>query len=709
MRYSLKEIFLQEAAKGPEDLPEGVGVDISPYMGGILIGYDNDTSGVSGYVEMKPARDGCLGAYIIYQSEATKGFGPLLYDLALEVAGPKGVTADRGSVSADASNVWKYYYEKRDDVIKKPLDDEEDPKTPPEEDDCDLSVSRAGGAVSFLDAGDEVKRPWLNYVYYASGKPNLQKLKQLGKLQIDPKLLGEGVVPQGSADERPLHGAPTYYYATGRSLPKHLQDNGALKGARKWNKDGGLIDVEKLEDEEEDKDRWYKKEGTNENLELDKERLGLSLEVLRSNSSRSPKVNEKLSRKKGGGRTKREQTERSRKVDWSKIKKQWSSEVLHPQQIDHGLFYYHKDNPDRPIAGVTFATVEWEDNKIAHINMVGVNPKWRGLGLGKALIRDLSKEYGYNNVEWGFTTEQGEKLRKSMEREMEPYRKRGYDMWGRSLKEAFLKEFNALATAAIEASNIPPGAWDRDNAPRVDQKKIKKNKEYVKKLDVTEVEAANGAEVHVDHMDPQYKRQISMLKTPEEVLDWKEPKYLDGRGEHRISQLGYAKIADRKDDLRTDVYLMPYDPNWRRSEDMMQQVIKHWIANHGNPGAYPDPGATMMVSIKEEWEDLRNALKEASEEIYYHGTNQQFSPGDTIDPPLVTGNISEKGRKKNLDKVFFTRDKGSAKIYAGRAVQSLGGEPYVYIVKPVGDVEWLNRTPGTTVLMAPKAVVIEEV
>jgi len=418
---------------------------------------------------------------------------------------------------------------------------------------------------------------------------------------------GEGTVPQGSADERPLHGAPTYYYPTGRSLPKHLQDRGGKSSARKWNEDGSLLDVDELEDKQEKKKRWYDKETKNESVGVDQKGSKLSLGTFRQDSIGSTSASEKSSRTTSSGRAR----------------------------------------------------------------------KGRG--------------------------------------------------------EARLKEFNALSTAAIKASNTPPGSWDRDDAPRVDQKKIKANKAYVKKLDVTSVEAANGTEVHVDHMDPQYKRQISMLKSPEDVIEWKEPNYLEGRGEHRISQLGYAKIADRQGDLKMDVYLAPYDPNWKRSEDMMQQVIKHWIANHGNPKRImPEPDATMMVSIKEAWEDLRDTFKEyyphdpavnyhetepgvegefySITEDYYHGTNKEFAPGDYIMPPSETGEISEKGRKKNLDKVFFTLDKGSAKIYAGRAVQSFGsGSPNIYKVQPIGDIEWLNKQKGTTVLMAPMAKVVEKV
>jgi hypothetical protein len=97
-------------------------------------------------------------------------------------------------------------------------------------------------------------------------------------------------------------------------------------------------------------------------------------------------------------------------------------------------------------------------------------------------------------------------------------------------------------------------------------------------------------------------------------------------------------------------------------------------------------------------------------QIFYHGTNKEFGEGDYLEPPSITDSISEKGRKKNLDKVFFTLDKGSARIYAGRAVQSLGtGAPRVYKVQPLGDVEWVNKTPGTTVLMAPQAKILDRI
>lgn len=90
---------------------------------------------------------------------------------------------------------------------------------------------------------------------------------------------------------------------------------------------------------------------------------------------------------------------------------------------------------------------------------------------------------------------------------------------------------------------------------------------------------------------------------------------------------------------------------------------------------------------------------------FFHGTSSEVDIDDRLIPPHMTGTISEIGRKKNLDLVFFTSDVGSAEIYAGRAVRVFGGEPVIYLVYPVGDVRVVNETPGTTVYAAPWAYV----
>lgn len=93
---------------------------------------------------------------------------------------------------------------------------------------------------------------------------------------------------------------------------------------------------------------------------------------------------------------------------------------------------------------------------------------------------------------------------------------------------------------------------------------------------------------------------------------------------------------------------------------------------------------------------------------YYHGSARKFNIGDIILPPTEHGqSISELGRKKNLNKVFFTKDIGSAKIYAQRAVNSYGGTLYVYRVKPLGQIEILNNAAGTSVLMCDRLEIVE--
>jgi hypothetical protein len=90
----------------------------------------------------------CAGARIVnYTNPTLKGWGPLLYDLALELSSQaaSGLTPDRGSVSPAALAVWDKYANSRNDVKVLQLD-RRPPLFPPgerqltpdiEADDCD--------------------------------------------------------------------------------------------------------------------------------------------------------------------------------------------------------------------------------------------------------------------------------------------------------------------------------------------------------------------------------------------------------------------------------------------------------------------------------------------------------------------------------------------------------------------------------------------
>jgi len=64
------------------------------------------------------------GLYTVALSKATSGYGPMLYDVVMELATANGsmLTSDRNQVSKDAQGVWDYYFNKRNDVTKHPLD-----------------------------------------------------------------------------------------------------------------------------------------------------------------------------------------------------------------------------------------------------------------------------------------------------------------------------------------------------------------------------------------------------------------------------------------------------------------------------------------------------------------------------------------------------------------------------------------------------------
>ena len=91
----------------------------------------------------------------------------------------------------------------------------------------------------------------------------------------------------------------------------------------------------------------------------------------------------------------------------------------------------------------------------------------------------------------------------------------------------------------------------------------------------------------------------------------------------------------------------------------------------------------------------------------YHGTSTACGLGvlSSLMPPDASGWISEKGRVKNTDRVFFTRDLAYARIYAGRACNRFGGEPVVFVVHSIGEVVCLSDRQGCSVYHAPKCMI----
>ena len=194
LRQTIRRMILQEGMKMPEQLPEGVLVVIDYTIPGKVDIYYGKREGESvfeihsgedlfGSVEIYLKTSDydygpCDGAATVRNTEAADGWGPLLYDVAIEVASSEasGLIADRRSVSGEAWDVWNTYMTKRDDVDHFQLDDSYDTLTSDWEDNCDQDV-----AVEDPRSGDWLESP-LSKMYSKNGQPMMDKLADLGKL-----------------------------------------------------------------------------------------------------------------------------------------------------------------------------------------------------------------------------------------------------------------------------------------------------------------------------------------------------------------------------------------------------------------------------------------------------------------------------------------------------------------------------------------------
>jgi len=148
LREYIREL-LTEAAKNLNDLEaEDLYIYVGSYGDGFIIqlGVEDSPVDTGEIAVVKPSRSRgpCGDAMMVSHSQADQGWGPLLYDLAMELATEMGggLIADRSSVSGEARAVWDYYLANRGDTTGIQLDDLNNTLTPEDEDNCDQSVSR---------------------------------------------------------------------------------------------------------------------------------------------------------------------------------------------------------------------------------------------------------------------------------------------------------------------------------------------------------------------------------------------------------------------------------------------------------------------------------------------------------------------------------------------------------------------------------------
>ena len=121
----------------------------------------------------------CHGANLVGSSSAVSGFGPILYDVAIEMSGTSGLMSDRHSVSPSAAGVWDYYMRNRPDVQVIQMDNKKNLLTPNDGDNCDQEVAT-------LDVGTRMKHGWvdssLSKIYKKAGTPVVDELARRGLL-----------------------------------------------------------------------------------------------------------------------------------------------------------------------------------------------------------------------------------------------------------------------------------------------------------------------------------------------------------------------------------------------------------------------------------------------------------------------------------------------------------------------------------------------
>ena len=132
LREYVREL-LAEAAKSVDNLPMGVTVSVEDLGDGYVIQFadfngdpDNPNLPIKGVLEAYDPDEStgpCDNALVVRRAFVDQGWGPLLYDIIIELAGTRGVTMDRDTLSPAAFKVWDFYLNRRSDVNKVPLTD----------------------------------------------------------------------------------------------------------------------------------------------------------------------------------------------------------------------------------------------------------------------------------------------------------------------------------------------------------------------------------------------------------------------------------------------------------------------------------------------------------------------------------------------------------------------------------------------------------
>lgn len=184
LRKIIRKALLTESAKSPKEIPDDtiIVVRSSPGIGGSVSFKYLVRRRVPPVIGMVTWDDpGPDKPNYVTTASADGGWGPLLYDLAIELSGRKGLMPDRWEVSEEARSVWNYYMNRRPDIEFLQYDNKQNELTPPIEDNVDQHSAEE----------DPTVRAWykssLSKAYRKRGgtTPVLDSLKSLGKIQFE--------------------------------------------------------------------------------------------------------------------------------------------------------------------------------------------------------------------------------------------------------------------------------------------------------------------------------------------------------------------------------------------------------------------------------------------------------------------------------------------------------------------------------------------
>jgi hypothetical protein len=127
--------FLNEAAMGMDNLPPDTVIVIDErnnfvteiYYSSLSEMGSTDTKPYGRIIIEAPYPAGtCDGAWNVRRADADSGWGPMLYDIAIEwsTQNANGLMSDRSEVDPEAKNVWDFYLKNREDVTAHQVGDE---------------------------------------------------------------------------------------------------------------------------------------------------------------------------------------------------------------------------------------------------------------------------------------------------------------------------------------------------------------------------------------------------------------------------------------------------------------------------------------------------------------------------------------------------------------------------------------------------------